>query len=44
MLDSLPYVQKYAWFGLESSSSSPTGLFTDGPSVTSVGQAFEAAQ
>jgi len=45
MLDSLSYVQRYAWFSLPASSNSgTTGLFNPGPSVTPVGQAFEAAQ
>jgi RNA polymerase sigma factor (sigma-70 family) len=45
MLDSLSYVQRYAWFSLPTSSDSgTTGLFNPGPSVTPVGQAFEAAQ
>jgi hypothetical protein len=45
MLDGLPYVQRYAWFALPTSSGSgTTGLFNPGPSVTQVGQAFEAAR
>jgi len=45
MLDTLPYVQRYAWFSLPTSSGSgTTGLFNPGPSVTPVGQAFEAAR
>jgi len=45
MLDSLPYVQRYAWFGLPAASPLPnTGLFQDGPVVTPVGTAFEAAR
>jgi RNA polymerase sigma factor (sigma-70 family) len=44
MLDTLSYVQRYAWFSLPTSSGSgTTGLFNPGPSVTPVGQAFEAA-
>jgi RNA polymerase sigma factor (sigma-70 family) len=44
MLDGLSYVQRYAWFALPTSSGSgTTGLFNPGPSVTPVGQAFEAA-
>jgi RNA polymerase sigma factor (sigma-70 family) len=45
MLDGLPYVQRYAWFALPTSSGSgTTGLFNPGPSVTPVGRAFEAAR
>jgi RNA polymerase sigma factor (sigma-70 family) len=45
MLDGLSYVQRYAWFALPTSSGSgTTGLFDPGPSVTQVGQAFEAAR
>ena len=45
MLDGLSYVQRYAWFALPTSAGSgTTGLFNPGPTVTQVGQAFEAAQ
>jgi hypothetical protein len=45
MLDSLSYVQRYAWFGLGATSGLPsTGLFQPGPVVTPVGSAFEAAR
>jgi len=45
MLDSLSYVQRYAWFALPTSSGiGTTGLFGPGPSVTQVGQAFESAR
>jgi RNA polymerase sigma factor (sigma-70 family) len=44
MLDSLPYVQRYAWFGLGATTLPSTGLFQAGPVVTPVGTAFEAAQ
>jgi RNA polymerase sigma factor (sigma-70 family) len=45
MLDGLSYVQRYAWFALPTSAGSgTTGLFNPGPSVTPVGQAFEAAR
>jgi hypothetical protein len=44
MLDSLPYVRRYAWFGLPATSGMPnSGLFGNGPAVTPVGTAFEAA-
>jgi RNA polymerase sigma factor (sigma-70 family) len=45
MLDGLPYVQRYAWFGLGATSGSPSsGLFEAGPVATPVGAAFEAAR
>jgi hypothetical protein len=45
MLDSLPYVQRYAWFGLGATSGQlSSGLYDAGPSVTPVGTAFEAAR
>lgn len=44
MLASLPYVQRYAWFALPTSSGSgTTGLFSPGAVATTVGRAFEAA-
>jgi hypothetical protein len=43
MLDSLPYVQRYAWFGLGPSATYGTlNLFGSGPVATAAGQAFEA--
>jgi hypothetical protein len=43
MLEHLPYVQRYAWFGLGSSATDGSmGLFGSGPVATTVGQAFEA--
>jgi RNA polymerase sigma factor (sigma-70 family) len=45
MLDSLPYVQRYAWFALPATSGLPSsGLFQPGPALTPVGTAFEAAR
>jgi hypothetical protein len=45
MLDSLSYVQRYAWFGLPASDSAPSsGLFTSGPVADEAGLAFEAAE
>lgn len=44
MLDGLSYVQRYAWFGLPASGSSPTGLFDAGPVATEAGRAFETAR
>lgn len=42
MLRALPYLQRYAWFALPASSTSPTGLFRSGPQPTAVGRAFQA--
>jgi hypothetical protein len=43
MLESLPYVQRYAWFALPSSATGgSTGLFASGAVATPVGRAFEA--
>jgi RNA polymerase sigma factor (sigma-70 family) len=45
MLDNLPYVQRYAWFGLGATSGQlSSGLYDAGPSATPVGTAFEAAR
>ncbi|OIJ68492.1 sigma-70 family RNA polymerase sigma factor [Streptomyces mangrovisoli] len=44
-LDALPYVQRYAWFGLGADPSKPSsGLFTDGTTTTAAGRAFQAAR
>ncbi|HUA27744.1 MAG TPA: glycoside hydrolase family protein [Streptosporangiaceae bacterium] len=44
MLQRLSYVQRYAWFGLEATSTDGSmGLFSSGPVPTTVGRAFEAA-
>ena len=44
MLQGLPYVQRYAWFGLQATSSDGSmGLFGTGPVATTVGRAFESA-
>jgi hypothetical protein len=44
MLRGLSYVQRYAWFGLQATSTDGSmGLFSSGPVVTPTGQAFEAA-
>ncbi|BBB00902.1 putative RNA polymerase ECF subfamily sigma factor [Actinacidiphila reveromycinica] len=45
MLDGLPYLQRYAWFGLPAKDDGPsTGLFRSGPVVTEEGRAFEQAR
>lgn len=44
MLAGLPYLQRYAWFGLEASDSKPsTALFDTTGTPNSSGKAFEAA-
>ncbi|MFG2525789.1 glycoside hydrolase family protein [Streptomyces sp. NPDC048527] len=44
MLAELPYLQRYAWFGLSASDTAPsTGLFRSGPVATDAGRAYEAA-
>jgi RNA polymerase sigma factor (sigma-70 family) len=44
MLQSLSYVQRYAWFGLQATPSDGSmGLFSTGPVATPAGRAFEAA-
>ncbi|MFD8812279.1 sigma-70 family RNA polymerase sigma factor [Streptomyces sp. NPDC059627] len=45
MLDALPYVQRYAWFGLGADPAKPSsGLFTSGTAATAAGRAFQAAR
>ena len=45
MLAGLPYLQRYAWFGLPAKDSGPsTGLFRSGPVATEAGRAFESAR
>ncbi|MEW1778175.1 sigma-70 family RNA polymerase sigma factor [Streptomyces sp. NPDC086777] len=44
-LDALPYVQRYAWFGLGADPAKPSsGLFTSGTAATAAGRAFQAAR
>jgi RNA polymerase sigma factor (sigma-70 family) len=44
MLDGLPWLQRYAWFGLPADDSKPSsGLFHSGPVETAAGRAFESA-
>ncbi|QNA71438.1 sigma-70 family RNA polymerase sigma factor [Streptomyces sp. So13.3] len=44
MLAALPYVQRYAWFGLPASDTAPSsGLFRSGAVATEAGRAFRAA-
>ncbi|MEV7329382.1 sigma-70 family RNA polymerase sigma factor [Micromonospora sp. NPDC093244] len=44
MLGQLPYVQRYAWFGLPATDKDRSGLFRGGADVTAVGRAFQAAR
>jgi RNA polymerase sigma factor (sigma-70 family) len=45
MLDSLPYVQRYAWFALPADGNDGTmGLFNSDGTATETGRAFEAAK
>ncbi|HEX5406148.1 MAG TPA: sigma-70 family RNA polymerase sigma factor [Pseudonocardiaceae bacterium] len=43
MLDSLSYVERYAWFALPSKGND-TGLYTNGTTATQVGLAYRAAK
>ncbi|MFB7948095.1 sigma-70 family RNA polymerase sigma factor [Kitasatospora phosalacinea] len=44
-LDALPYLQRYAWFGLGADPAKPSsGLFTDGTTPTAAGRAYQAAR
>jgi RNA polymerase sigma factor (sigma-70 family) len=44
MLDGLPYLRRYAWFGLPATDRDRSGLFRGGPLVTEVGRAFQRAR
>ncbi|WP_433266422.1 sigma-70 family RNA polymerase sigma factor [Micromonospora vinacea] len=44
MLGQLPYLQRYAWFGLPATDKDRSGLFSDGSQATVVGRAFQAAR
>ncbi|MBQ0993199.1 sigma-70 family RNA polymerase sigma factor [Micromonospora sp. H61] len=44
MLGQLPYLQRYAWFGLPATDKDRSGLFSDGTEATVVGRAFQAAR
>jgi len=43
MLQSLPYVQRYAWFALPATTPGQTGLFQPGGAPNSLGVAYEHA-
>ncbi|MFY1668460.1 glycoside hydrolase family protein [Plantactinospora sp. WMMB334] len=43
MLAGLPYLHRYAWFGLPATDRDRTGLFRTGNQPTAVGRAFQAA-
>jgi len=44
MLGGLPFVQRYAWFGLPATDKDQSGLFRSGTTPTAVGRAFVAAR
>ncbi|HWC79152.1 MAG TPA: sigma-70 family RNA polymerase sigma factor [Pseudonocardiaceae bacterium] len=44
MLDSLSYVERYAWFALPAQAAGDTGLYTDANTPTAAGIAYRAAQ
>ncbi|GIJ76638.1 RNA polymerase sigma factor, sigma-70 family [Micromonospora phaseoli] len=43
MLEDLPYVQRYAWFGLPATADSGTGLYRADGQLTAAGRAYRAA-
>jgi hypothetical protein len=43
MLESLPYVERYAWFKLPTTESGDTGLYRDAKTPTAAGVAYRAA-
>ncbi|MGW4467720.1 glycoside hydrolase family protein [Micromonospora sp. NBC_01796] len=43
MLAGLPFLQRYAWFGLPATDKDQSGLFRTGTEATAVGRAFQAA-
>jgi hypothetical protein len=43
MLDSLPWLARFAWFALPTEGQTPTGLFNPGATPTTVGRAFSKA-
>jgi hypothetical protein len=44
MLEALPYVQRYAWFGLPAvGDSADFGLYRDADTPTPAGKAYRAA-
>jgi RNA polymerase sigma factor (sigma-70 family) len=44
MLGGLPFLQRYAWFGLPATDKDQSGLFRGGGTPTAVGRAFIAAR
>ena len=44
MLSGLPWLHRYAWFGLPATDKDQTGLFRTGTQPTAVGRAFQAAR
>ena len=43
MLESLSYIERYAWFALPATDGSPTGLYRDGSKPTAAGRAYRLA-
>ncbi|MDG4792990.1 sigma-70 family RNA polymerase sigma factor [Micromonospora sp. WMMD1082] len=43
MLGGLPWLHRYAWFGLPATDKDQTGLFRTGSEATAIGRAFRAA-
>ena len=43
MLERLPFVERYAWFGLPATADSPTGLYRAGSGLTAAGEAYRAS-
>jgi hypothetical protein len=44
MLGGLPFLQRYAWFGLPATDKDQSGLFRGANQPTAVGRAFVAAR
>ncbi|MER7893260.1 sigma-70 family RNA polymerase sigma factor [Micromonospora sp. NPDC094482] len=44
MLSGLPWLHRYAWFGLPATAKDQTGLFRTGSEATAVGRAFQGAR
>jgi len=44
MLESLPYVERYAWFALPATSGSGTGLYSASGAPTAAGRAFQSVR
>ncbi|WP_374102262.1 hypothetical protein [Micromonospora sp. U21] len=44
MLGGLPWLHRYAWFGLPATDKDQTGLFRTGSDATAVGRAYQSAR